>query len=165
MLGYRIKKEKSCFIKIFLLVILFFGINIYLNFATDTYVTFAVGFGNAASDMVIRNGRPIIALLYALFYMSGLPNTYFYYISTILGLLFLGISIWIFQKVLDKYGMKENTRIVLSFVSIANIFIIEYFMFIEKSGFMLAILFDVVGVYLIDMFFEKGVKRYYIYIQ
>lgn len=134
-----------------------------MNFATDTYVTFAVGFGNAASDMVIRNGRPIIALLYALFYMSGLPNTYFYYISTILGLLFLGISIWIFQKVLDKYGMKENTRIVLSFVSIANIFIIEYFMFIEKSGFMLAILFDVVGVYLIDMFFEKGVKRYYIY--
>lgn len=164
MLEYKIKKEMSYFIKIFILVILLFGINMYLNFATDTYATFAIGFGDAASDMAMINGRPIIALLYAFYYISGLPNVYFYYISTVLALIFLGISIWILQKLLGKYGVKENTRIILSFVSIANIFIIEYFMFIEKSGFMLAIFFDVVGIYLIDLFFDGG-GRSTIYIQ
>ena len=163
MVSFIIQKEKICILKIFILVILFFGINIYMNFATDTYSTFSIGFRDAAWDMIIRNGRPVVALLYALYYISGLPNVYFYYISTILALLFLGVSIWIFQKILEKYGIKENIRIVLSFISIANVFIIEYFMFIEKSGFMLAILLNIVGIYLINLFFEQGVKKYYIF--
>lgn len=163
MVSFIIQKEKICILKIFILVILFFGINIYMNFATDTYPTFSIGFRDAAWDMIIRNGRPVVALLYALYYISGLPNVYFYYLSTILALLFLGVSIWIFQKILEKYGIKENIRIVLSFISIANVFIIEYFMFIEKSGFMLAILLNIVGIYLINLFFEQGVKKYYIF--
>ena len=163
MVSFIIQKEKTCILKIFILVILFFGINIYMSFATDTYSTFSMGFRAAAWDMFIRNGRPVVALLYALYYISGLPNLYFYYISTILALLFLGVSIWMFQKILEKYGIKENIRIVLSFISIANIFIIEYFMFIEKSGFMLAILLNIVGIYLINLFFEQGVKKYYIF--
>ena len=88
MVSFIIQKEKTCILKIFILVILFFGINIYMSFATDTYSTFSMGFRAAAWDMFIRNGRPVVALLYALYYISGLPNLYFYYISTILVLIY-----------------------------------------------------------------------------
>lgn len=48
---------------------LFFGVNLYLSFATDTYATFRGGFYGAGIDIVMRNGRPIIGLIYELQYM------------------------------------------------------------------------------------------------
>ncbi len=156
----KIKANKSAIIKIFIITILFFGTNIYFTFATDTYRTFETGFELSALNMTTRNGRPVIGFIYWLFSLSGLPNEFFYYISTALALLFLMISIWLYQKILKKYGMKENIRIILAFALIANPFIIEYFMFIEKCGFMFAILFNVIAVYFIEKFFEqKGWKN------
>ena len=159
-------KNRSCIIKIALLVMLFFGVNLYLSFATDTYATFYNGFRHAGKDMTMRNGRPIIELFYELHYRSGLSNESFYYISSVLALIFLGLSIWIYQRILEKYEIGENTRILLAFAGIANLFIIEYFMFIEKCGFMLSILFVVTGVYWIEKFFsarerEKEREKYF----
>lgn len=153
--------NRSCLAKIILLVMLFFGVNLYLSFATDTYATFRGGFYGAGIDMVMRNGRPIIGLIYELHYLSGLSNISFYYISSVLALIFLGIAIWIYQGILETYKIKENIRILLAFAGIANVFIIEYFMFIEKCGFMLAVLFNVIGVYWIEKFFRKKKKRYF----
>ena len=151
----ELKNKKSCLIKIALLVMLFFGVNLYRSFATDTYATFKSGFLNAGKDMTMRNGRPIIGLIYELHHLTGLSNESFYYISSFSALILLGLSIFIYQGILEKYGIGENVRILLSFAGIANIFIIEYFMFIEKCGFMLAILFDVCGVYWIEKFFAE----------
>lgn len=142
-----------------MLVLLFFGVNLFLSFATDTYFTFAMGFEYSALDMTTRNGRPIIGLIYQLKYLIGLSDISFYYISSVLALIFLGISIFIYQRILEKYEIKENVRILLAFAGIANIFIIEYFMFLEKCGFMLAILFDVIGVYWIEKFFSTRDKK------
>lgn len=157
----NILEQKSCIAKIITLVMLFFGTNLYLSFATDTYATFNSGFYNAGIDMATRNGRPVIGLIYELHYLSGLSNVAFYYISSALALLFLGIAIWIYQSILKKHGVQENIRILLSFAAVANIFIIEYFMFVEKCGFMLAILFDVLGVYWIDKFFSSRRKIHF----
>lgn len=154
----KIKGQKTIIIKILCLLLLFFGINSYLAFTTDTFVTYKNGFGPTAVDMFARNGRPVIAFIYELHYLSGLSAVSFYYISSLLALVFLGIAIWIMQYLLASYGIKENIRMVLSFVSIANIFIIEYFLFIEKCGFMLAILFNILGVYFLAMYFAKRHK-------
>ena len=158
----KINDEKNTLKKIFCLVILFFGINMFLNFATDTYAVFKDGFGTSAKDMFFRNGRAIIALIYELHYLSGFSNETFYYISSILAIFFLGLTIWLMQKLLKEYNITENRGILLSFISIANIFIIEYFMFIEKCGFMLAILFNVLGTYCMSNFYRnKGQKYFY----
>ena len=159
----KIKREKSAILKVLCLVFLYFGVDTYFNLATDTYATFANGFGTSAIDMFYRNGRPVIALIYEFFYLTGLPTNMFYYISSAVALLFLGIAIWIMQKILQTYSVTENRRILISFISIANIFIIEYFMFVEKCGFMLAILLNIVGVYCITNFYKKGKVRYFIF--
>ena len=148
-------KEKYSVLKVFFLVLLFFGANVFLSFSTDSYSTLSAGFHTAAQDMLERNGRPIIALIYKLHSLSGLPGISFYYISSGLALLFLGIAVWLYQKLLARYSLPENIRILLAFASIANIYIIEYFMFIEKCGFMLAILFNVIAVQCICGFFER----------
>lgn len=56
----HIRSKRSCILKIMALIMLFFGVNLYLAFATDTYATFASGFDAAALDMTMRNGRLII---------------------------------------------------------------------------------------------------------
>ena len=67
----------------FLACVLFFGTDAFLEFTTDTYRTFAVGVGKKAKDMLVRNGRPVIALYYKCFGMTGLPQEKFYYISSL----------------------------------------------------------------------------------
>ena len=91
-------KEKYSVLKVFFLVLLFFGANVFLSFSTDSYSTLSAGFHTAAQDMLERNGRPIIALIYKLHSLSGLPGISFYYISSGLALLFLGIAVWLYQK-------------------------------------------------------------------
>lgn len=155
---FALLKKRNCVIKITVLVFLFFGANIYLSYATDSYCTLTAGFHDSAIDMMTRNGRPIIGLIYELHYLSGLSNISFYYISSALAIVFLCVSIWIYQGILEKYEIKENIRVLLAFAAIANIFIIEYFMFIEKCGFMLSILLDVIAVYWLDRFFSYRKK-------
>ena len=157
----ELKNKRSCIVKIILLIMLFFGVNLYRSFATDTYVTFDRGFYNSFKDVTMRNGRPIWGLLYGLHYLSGPSSESYYYISSISALIFLGLSIWIYQGILEKYGGGENARIILAFAGIANIFIVEFFMYLEKCAFTLSILFVVASVYWIEKFFSEKKKRYF----
>lgn len=102
----------------------------------------------------------MIALIYELHYLSGLSSKSFYYFSSILTLIFLGTAIWIMQKILSVYLTNENQRIIVSFISVANIFIIEYFMFVGKCGFMLAVLFNILGIFHIELFFRLRKKKH-----
>ncbi len=145
---------------ILLLVVVFLGASLHLSFATDTYMVYMTGFRNAASDMLIRNGRPIIAAVYYLFGMLKLPNDVIYYISATLAIVFLYLSIILYDNILYKYIKNQNERIVISFISVANLYIIEYYMFLEKCCFMLAILFNVIAFGKIEKALEKGNKRY-----
>ena len=134
-----------------------------MNFATDTYSYFSGDLHNVATDMIKRNGRPIIGLIFELWHLSGLSNISFYYFSSVSAIILLGISIWIYQEILRKYNIKENTRILLSFAGIANIFIVDYFMFVEKCGFMLAVLFNVIAVWCIEKFFTSRETKYFVF--
>lgn len=156
----KLKQEKSALLKTFIITMLFFGVNVYFSLTSDTYFTFKSGFSAAARDMILRNGRPVIGIIYELHFLSGLSNESFYYISSILALLFLAASIWLYYKMLVKHEVGENAGILVSFASIANIFVIEYFMFVEKCGFMLAVLFNVAAVYFIEKFFEEKKIRH-----
>lgn len=147
--------DKSVF-KIAILVLLFFGISCYLNFANDSYIYVSTSFSESAKDMFSRNARPIIALLYWLYGLTNLKVEGFYYLSAILGLVTLIISIKIYADLLNKYISNVNVCILLSFLSIANIFIIEYFMYIERLGFMLGVLFCVLASLYTEQFIRVG---------
>lgn len=146
--------------KIALLVLLFFGISIYCSYATDSYPFLLNDLQATAKDMLVRNGRPVLAALYALYALSSAPIHCFYYVSSALALLFLGLALWLLSRRLQAYIPGENRRILVSFLSIANLFIIEYFMFIEKGGFMLAILLNTAGACCIEALLRTGKKRY-----
>lgn len=161
-MNIKIKDEKNIICKLVCLVLLFFGTNIYFSLSTDTYYALQNGFDDVAKDMFSRNGRPIIAFIYEFFYIIKIPYTYFYYISTALALIFLVLSLWIIQKKLADLAISENRRIVISCALIINIFIVEYFMFLEKCGFAFAIFITTVGVFNICKFFENKNKFNYI---
>lgn len=155
-------QNKRAAAKIICLVMLFFGINIFLSFATDSYATLGNGFAVSARDMLFRNGRPVTALMYELHYLSGLPDISFYYVSTVMAYGFLTASVYIYQKILVSYVADENRRILLSFVTIANLFIIEYFMFIEKGAFLFAVLWNVIGAFFFERFLRERDKKDFI---
>ena len=141
--------------KIILLMLLFVGVGYRINFAVDTFWTFYVGYDYAASDMLMRNGRPIIALMYKIFALTNLKDEVFYYISFIMAFVLMGAAIALYEKILRTYIVGENLRIICSLLCILNLYAIEYFMFIEKGGFALAIFCNVLAVYYIDGYLQE----------
>ncbi len=95
----KLSENKSCIVKITVLVLLFFGVNIYLSYATDTYYHLAKGFQKSAISIVTNSARFVLGLIYELHYLSGLSRISFYYISSALALVFLFISIWVYQGI------------------------------------------------------------------
>lgn len=155
-----IKENRGTIIKISLLVMLFWGQLCTLNFAVDTYYNFSVGFHQAAEETFNGNFRVVLAVFYKIFAVTGLPNEFFYYISYFVAIIFLISSVFCYEKVLEKYILNTNICIFLSFISIVNLFIVEYFMFIEKGAFMIGIFFNVLIVYYIQRYIETSRLRY-----
>ncbi len=125
--------------------ILMFGTDVFLEFTTDTYRTFAVGVGKKARDMIVRNGRPVIALYYRLFGMTGLKEELFYYISFITGLLLTAGALIVLQLLLEDIFRSRKKAFLTSVLIVTNIFVIEYYMFVETMGFMTGVFFAVLA--------------------
>jgi hypothetical protein len=130
----------------------------YMNFDPDTFILMDWGFKKTAYDMLTRNGRPIIAAIMYIAGILGLSVETFYYISYWIGMLLLLLSIYIISNTLKQYIENENQRIFISYISVANIFIIEYFAFIEICGFMLAILLNCIAVQKFEHYFRTDNK-------
>ena len=81
---------------VFALVLIVHGIGYQMQFAIDTYHTFWMGFKESASDMLFRDGRPVIAAIYWLFSLTELPNEVFYFISFILAVVMLALSVYLY---------------------------------------------------------------------
>lgn len=132
--------------KISIAVIVFFSITLHFTLSTDSYWIFNKGFESAAEDHLFRSGRPIFFLIYKLIAILKIPNSIAYYVLTVLALIFLILAIWFFQDMIREYIINENIRLIICFSTIVNIFIVEFFEFLEKCGFMLVILFSVLAV-------------------
>lgn len=156
-----ILSEKNSIFLSFFFSFLYFGVNTFLNYATDTYSTFQ-GLHSAAGDMITRNGRILTGAIYYLWYYSGISNENFYYISSLLALVFLAAALYLLQKIIDQFtDLSDIQRIIISFLCIANIYIIEYFMFLEKCMFMFSIFCNVLAFhYTLRWIKNKGKKRY-----
>ena len=138
--------------------VLFFGADAFLEFTTDTYRTFAVGVGKKAKDMLVRNGRPVIALYYKCFGMTGLPQEKFYYISFWTGLVLAAASLYVLSRLLEGIFQSRRKALLASLLVVINLFVIEYFMFVETMGFLTGVFFAVLAACFTAYFYAgKGV--------
>ena len=133
------------------LVMLFFGINFMQEFSVDTYSMFEV---SQWKYLLQTSGRAVTIFVIWLFEQLALPGSVVYFISWSAAILFLSLAVFVLAKMI--YTMTECPAVstVISFLTIANVFSIEYFLFVEKGMFMLALFMNVLAVY----FFEKYMR-------
>ena len=154
----RFKKSFGQLGFVFLLCLCFFSMDVFIEYATDTYALFQNL--NEVVDIMIRyNSRIIVGVVFQLWYWSGIANETFYYISYFIAIFMLVAAVFLLQKILRNMIKNEFLRIAMSFVTIANVYIIEYFMFIEKGLFIFAIFFNVAAFFYMFRFFNDKIKR------
>lgn len=151
----RMKKLHELFF-CFLITVFFFGINFLPEFATDTYATFQISHWQW---MLYGNGRIVTAFVYFIIeWLSLSPNT-IYALSYLGAIVFLALSTYIVSRVLSRYSGKSILNICISFLTVANIFSIEYFLFIEKALFLFALFLNTLAFASMECFFRKKKKR------
>lgn len=141
-----------------LLILLYFGVDLSIEFATDTYPTFM--HSDIWEYMLFTNGRIVNGIIYYLFTVAALPATVVYSISYISALLFLDLSICIYGHILYKVRKDAFLSAFLAFIIIVNPFSIEYFLYIEKGLFFCAIFLCTLASYFTIRFFNTNSPKY-----
>lgn len=154
----RLKKSLGQLGFVFLLCLSFFGMDIFIEYATDTYAVFQ-NLNEVVDTMIRYNSRIIVGVVFQLWYWSGIENETFYYISYFVAICMLVAAVFLLQDILRNMIKNEFLRIAISFVTIANAYIIEYFMFIEKGLFIFAVFFNVAAFFYMFRFFQDKRKR------
>lgn len=161
----RIDKVKLCMVFVFLNM-LFYGIFNVQHFAADTYMGEVYGWKFTA-DIYWSNGRWImsfIAMLCEWFHISFALEKL---ISWVIAVLSLSVGEMVFYQILKRKVKSEQKSqvlmVIISFMTISNLFVLEYFIFTEYTGAIcLGILFSILGVKNILLFLEQRKKIYYI---
>lgn len=153
----KILKDKKLYI-FFLVVIVFFGNLILMNYSVDTYLLFA----SPRLRYVIEYFSAGRFITGAFFFIQGflhLPEYFMYLSSYILAIIFSTLSIYELNKILDKYISNKFLSIILSIGIIINPFIIELWLFIENGIMMLSIFASIQAFKYFDNFLQKSDKR------
>ena len=87
------------------LIILFYGVNFSIEYATDTYSTFQEA--DTWKWMLYENGRLINAALYYVIEKLQIPNGYVYKLSYLLAIFCLAIATYILAKLLNKFCVNK----------------------------------------------------------
>lgn len=157
-----LKKNRTMVITILILVLLFFGIENQIELATDSYDVLMND--GSWKWMLFENGRLIDAVIYYTFEKLCFSDLTKYTISYIVALVCLIVAIYFLAEEIDTYIPQNKVKsAVIAFCTISNPFIIEYFLFIEKGLFMLAILLNVMAFKMIIKYMKMHKKFYVFY--
>lgn len=140
-----------------LLVIAFFGMLIHVEYATDTYCVFSVG-GREIVQTFINSGRVITAGFFAVCKVLKFSNNMIYRLSFLIALASMTISIYVLNnsiKTMLKNKLKEKPTLIISIITILNIFAFELFLYVEKGIMVSSVLFAVIAFDIIVKFFEE----------
>lgn len=140
----------------FIISIIFFGIFINLEYATDTYTVFTAG---AKQDIIhfLGSGRFVTAFSTAVARIIHLSELQIYTISYIIAIISLVLSLYEMNKIIKKDVESKIISKIISILIILNVFIIELFLFIEKGILVFSILLNVYAIkYLIKYFETKN---------
>ena len=133
----KLLKDKKLYL-LLLIVIMFFGNLMLMNYSVDTYLLLASPKLMYVYEFVSA-GRPITATFFFIQGLLHLPNYFMYISSYILAVIFSTLSIYELNKILDKYVSNRLLSMILAISIIINPFIIELWLFIETGIMMLSI--------------------------
>lgn len=154
-------QDKNLYI-CFLVTMVFFGIFIVTEYATDTYLDFVLPARTIFDDVFLHSGRFITSFCWGVAYVLKFSDKLIYFSSYLLAIICITLSVYNLFLVMNKKIKKEFLCIILSTVIIINPFSIELFLFLEKGIFGLAILMSVLAFKKFVEFLE-GNKKSLIY--
>lgn len=142
-------------------VIVLFSADWMPEYASDTYATYVESLWRF---VLHDNLRPITAAIYYLsedFFHTHQNATYM--ISYWMGIVFLTLAVFTLARRLDRDVDNWVLAAAAALLIIANLYIIEYFLFVETGMFMLAIFLSVLAFDRTVEFFETGKRRMLLY--
>ena len=142
----------------FIISIIFFGIFINIEYATDTYTVFSVG---AKQDIIhfLGSGRFVTAFFTLIARILNLGETSIYVISFMMAIISLVLSLYEMNKIIKKDIKNKTISKITSILIVVNVFIIELFLFIEKGILVLSILFNIYAIKHLIKYFETKNKK------
>lgn len=143
------KSENNSINRIFVMVLAVILTMIYffaghkINYATDTFATFVEGYKDTTIHMAFDNGRLVTAAFYWLFAECNIGVDVTFYILYWGGMICLTLAIY--ELVLCTYKYLGRKAFLVAIVLLINVFIIDYYLFLEALGFCMGILFSVLA--------------------
>lgn len=144
-----------------LINIIFWGIYIKMEFATDSYRVFVVGIRETATHFMAC-GRFVTAFFALFVHFFKFTHTAVYMLSYFSAVVCFTISMYKLFSIINKDIKKDWISILLSTLIILNIFSLELFMFIEKGVMAFSILCIVFAIDYFIKFIEDNKKKYII---
>lgn len=129
--------------------------NYFTEYAADTYRNLMEGIWKTGHDMIIDNGRPIIGGFYYLWGKLGLDMESLCIFSYFLAIIFMICSVFVVSSFLNEFISNELLIVAVAFISVANVFVIEYFLFMENGAFIFAIFLDTLATLAMINFYKK----------
>ena len=130
-----------------LIVLVFFGIFLRPNYATDTYADVMASSGHILENF-LRGGRLITALGYAFFKILHIDVRIVCTMSFMLAIVCLVFALYILEELFYReVTHKRLWAFILPILIIINPFSIELFLYIEKGIMFLGVLLCVIAVY------------------
>lgn len=150
------QKYRTILICSFVLVLLNVGIDFTFHYATDTYST--ANEKGTWYHILYENGRPLKSLIFYIFEAFNVPIGIIYHISHSLMIVFATIAVVLFAVMLLRYISSELVCVLISFVTLLNPFVIDFFLFEEKGLFMMIVLLNVVAIVITEGMWTGTVK-------
>lgn len=152
---------KKIFIFYTFITLLFFGILIKLEFATDTYAVFNFNKEEVFMQYAM-SGRFITGFIFKIFKSINISEKIIYVLSYLLAVICAILSQYFFYKIIEDVKNK-TIRILIPTLIIINPFSIELFLFIEKGIMWFGVLMCIIAVKCVIEFFETKQKKHIIY--
>lgn len=141
-----------------IIALIFFGILINMEYATDTYSVFTTG---AREDAIhfMQSGRFVSAFVTIICKVLNLQSKTIYILSYFIALIALITSLCELDKIIEKFIREKKISSIITILIILNAFIIELFLFIEKGILIFSILMNVLAIKHLIRYFEERKRK------
>ena len=153
---------KKVFIFYTFITLLFFGILIKLEFATDTYAVFNFNKEEVFMQYAM-SGRFITGFIFKILKSINISEKIIYTLSYLLAVICAIFSQYFLYKIIETDVKSKALKILIPTLIIINPFSIELFLFIEKGIMWFGVLMCIIAVKSVKDFFETKKKKYIIY--
>ena len=142
-----------------LITLVFFGIFIRMEFATDTYATLSFSLKEFINQFT-SSGRFVLIILGGILKILNVKPKTIYICSFILAIFCFILSLYKLYCIIKNDIGSEILKKIIPVIILLNAFSIELFLFVEKGVMVLSLTLCIFAVETIKKYFESKNKRY-----